>query len=77
MLENDQKFEIEAIFSSNITKLTDNAFNGDILIEYIDNKLSQFFNQQISFYHDDDDDIDVIVRTEPLSFVIEDEKEWV
>ena len=74
MLENDQKFEIEAIFSSNITKLTDNAFNGDILIEYIDNKLSQFFNQQISFYHDDDD-IDVIVRTEPLSFVIEDEKE--
>lgn len=75
MLENDQKFEIEAIFSSNITKLTDNAFNGDILIEYIDNKLSQFFNQQISFYHDDDDDIDVIVRTEPLSFVIEDEKE--
>ena len=75
MLENDQKFEIGAIFSSNITKLTDNAFNGDILIEYIDNKLSQFFNQQISFYHDDDDDIDVIVRTEPLSFVIEDEKE--
>ena len=75
MLENDQKFEIEAIFSSNITKLTDNAFNGDILIEYIDNKLSQFFNQQISFYHDDDDDIDVIVRTDPLSFVIEDENE--
>ena len=75
MLENDQKFEIEAIFSSNITKLTDNAFNGDILIEYIDNKLSQFFNQQISFYHDDDDDIDVIVCTDPLSFVIEDENE--